>query len=208
MNSWLIDVWRRRRRRGKPILVWAGAGGADRGLLAGLRRPWAASWTEPVIRLVKGDFVPLAKRPDAAPLTMRCRFLEKADCGRQGAGGSSRQGAGSWRGNCRQAIEDTLQAWSGGSKPGAPRGGPEGGRNGRARRPSTKAHAAMGPPPGTLIVPSTTASSSTPGEITATPCPDSPGPARQKVVGSDQATALWLQPASDYMWITQAEAQR
>jgi hypothetical protein len=69
---------------------------------------------------------------------------------------------------------------------------------------------AKGPPPGTLIVRVFNR------QLQRTPeggyrhtVPEDYIPALRdpKYVGTDQATLLWTQPANDYMWVTQAEAQ-
>lgn len=71
-------------------------------------------------------------------------------------------------------------------------------------------NAAKGPPPGTLIVrvynrqlqrtPKGDYRHTVPGDYI-------PALRDPKVVGTDQATATWTQPANDYLWITRAEAE-
>lgn len=71
-------------------------------------------------------------------------------------------------------------------------------------------NAAQGPPPGTLIfrVYNRQLERTTEGEYRHTiPKDYIPALCDPKVVGTDQATALWTQPANDFMWITEAEAQ-
>jgi hypothetical protein len=71
-------------------------------------------------------------------------------------------------------------------------------------------NAAKGPPPGTLLVKvfNRQLERARKGEYRHT-VPEDYIPALRdpKVVGTDQATPLWTQPANDYLWITQAEAQ-
>src|SRR5262249_41663516 len=70
-------------------------------------------------------------------------------------------------------------------------------------------HAAKGPPAGTLIVRvyNRQLERTPAGEYRHTVPEDYIPPLRDpKVVASDQATALWTQPANDYLWITPAEA--
>lgn len=70
-------------------------------------------------------------------------------------------------------------------------------------------NAAKGPPPGTLIVRvynRQVEPTSRGGFRHTVPEDYIPALRDRKVVGNDQATALWTQPANDYMWITQAEA--
>ena len=71
-------------------------------------------------------------------------------------------------------------------------------------------NAAKGPPPGTLLVRvfNRQLERTTKGDYRHTVPEDYiPALRDKKVVGADQATTLWTQPANDYMWITQAEAQ-
>lgn len=69
-------------------------------------------------------------------------------------------------------------------------------------------HAAKGPPPGTLIVKVYNRQlERTPKGYRHTVPEDYIAVLRdKKIMGSDQATTLWTQPANDYMWITKAEA--
>jgi hypothetical protein len=74
----------------------------------------------------------------------------------------------------------------------------------------SRRNAAKGPPPGTLLVRvfNRQLQRTPKGEYRHTVPEDYiPALRDKKVVGTDQATPLWTQPANDYMWITQAEAQ-
>jgi hypothetical protein len=143
------------------------------------------------------------------------RFLEKADCGGQGrvdiitASGKFVARGELQVGNPKThlaSLERALKAWGmlpeAERKPGAfqvPERGPF----------DPRRNAAKGPPPGTLIVRVVNRQlERTPkGEYRHT-VPEDYIPALRdpKVVGTDQATSLWTQPANDYLWITQAEA--
>jgi hypothetical protein len=71
-------------------------------------------------------------------------------------------------------------------------------------------NAVKGPPPGTLIVRvyNRQLERDPKGDYRHTvPLDYIPALRDPKVVGTDQATLLWTQPANDYLWITQAEAQ-
>jgi hypothetical protein len=145
-----------------------------------------------------------------------CRFLNKADCGGQGrvdivtAGGKLVARGELQVGNPKThllSLERALKAWAAlpesERKPGAiqvPERGPL----------DPRRHAADGPPAGTLIVRVYNR------QLERTPrggyrhtVPEDYIPALRdpKVVGTDQATPLWTQPANDFLWITQAEAQ-
>jgi hypothetical protein len=144
-----------------------------------------------------------------------CRFLEKADCGGQGrvdiitASGKIVARGELQVGNPRThlaSLERALKAWAAlpeaERKPGAfqvPERGPL----------DPRRNAAKGPPPGTLIVRvyNRQLERTPKGDYRHT-VPEDYIPALRdpKVVGTDQATSLWTQPANDYLWITQAEA--
>jgi hypothetical protein len=144
-----------------------------------------------------------------------CRFLEKADCGGQGridiitASGKFVARGELQVGNAKThllSLERALKAW---------RALPEVERTpGAFRVPERgpldpRRHAAKGPPPGTLIVRvfNRQLERTAKGEYRHT-LPEDYIPALRdkRVVGSDQATSLWTQPANDYMWITLGEA--
>jgi hypothetical protein len=105
------------------------------------------------------------------------------------------------------SLERALKAWAAlpesERKPGAfqvPERGPL----------DPRRNAAKGPPAGTLIVRVYNRQlERTPRGDYRQTVPEDYIPALRdpKVVGTDQATTLWTQPANDYMWITQAEAQ-
>jgi hypothetical protein len=145
-----------------------------------------------------------------------CRFLEKADCGGQGridiitASGKFVARGELQTGNPKvhlASLERALKAWralpEAERKPGAVQVPPRGPLDPRR-------HAAKGPPPGTLIVRvfNRQLERTPKGEYRHT-VPDDYIPALRdkKVVGSDQATSLWTQPANDFLWIRQDEAQ-
>jgi hypothetical protein len=145
-----------------------------------------------------------------------CRFLEKADCGGQGridiiTASGKFVARGELQGSNPKthllSLQRALRAWSALPEvertPGAvqvPQRGPL----------DPRRNAAKGPPPGTLIVRvyNRQLERTPKGEYRHTVPEDYiPALRDRKVVGSDQATALWTQPANDYMWLTQAEAQ-
>lgn len=145
-----------------------------------------------------------------------CRFLEKADCGGQGridiitASGKLVARGELMTGNPTvhlRSLERAVKAWAAlpesERKPGAIQVEERGPLD--ARR-----NAAKGPPPGTLFVRvfNRQLQRTPKGEYRHT-VPEDYIPALRdpKFVGTDQATQLWTQPANDYMWITQAEAQ-
>jgi hypothetical protein len=165
---------------------------------------------------VKKEFVPLAINGRTRNFDDdEARFLEKADCGGQGrvdiitASGKFVARGELQVGNPRthlHSLEQALKAWAtlpeSERKPAAipvPERGPF----------DPRRNAAKGPPPDTLIVRvyNRQLERTAKGEYRHT-VPDDYIPALRdpKVVGSDQATALWTQPANDFMWITQAEA--
>ena len=145
-----------------------------------------------------------------------CRFLNRADCGGQGridivtASGKLVARGELQVGNPRThllSLERALKAWAAlpesARQPGAiqvPERGPL----------DPRRHAALGPPTGTLMVRvyNRQLERTPSGEYRHT-VPEDYLPALRdpKVVGTDQATALWTQPANDYLWITRAEAQ-
>lgn len=104
------------------------------------------------------------------------------------------------------SLQRALKAWSAlpesERKPGAaqiPKRGPF----------DPRRNAAKGPPAGTLIVRVFNRQlERTPNGDYRHTVPEDYIPALRdpKVVGTDQATSLWTQPANDYLWITQAEA--
>ncbi len=144
------------------------------------------------------------------------RFLEKADCGGQGridiitASGKFVARGELQVGNPKihlSSLERALKAWA--ALPESERSA--GNFQVRERGPlDPRRNAAKGPPAGTLIVRvyNRQLERTPKGDFRHT-VPDDYIPALRdpKVVGTDQATALWTQPANDYMWITQAEAQ-
>lgn len=105
-----------------------------------------------------------------------------------------------------RSLEKALKAWSVlpelERKPGAvqiPERGPL----------DPRRNAAKGPPPGTLIVRvyNRQLERTADGDYRHTRPEDYiPALRDRKVVGSDQATANWTQPANDYMWVTKSEA--
>lgn len=145
-----------------------------------------------------------------------CRFLEKADCGGQGridiiTASGKRVAYGELQtGNPKThlaSLERALKAWAAlpesERKPGAIKIEERGPLDPRR-------NAAKGPPPGTLIVRvfNRQLGRTAKGEYRHTVPEDYiPALRDKKVVGTDQATLLWTQPANDYLWITQAEAQ-
>jgi hypothetical protein len=170
-----------------------------------------------VVRLIKQKFIPLTINGRTRQFDDdECRFLEKADCGGQGridiitASGKFVARGELQVGNPTihlRSLEKALNAWmalpESERKPGAiqvPERGPL----------DPRRHAANGPPAGTLIVRvyNRQLERTSAGAYRHT-VPEDYIPALRdpKVVGSDQATALWTQPANDYLWITQAEAQ-
>jgi len=166
---------------------------------------------------VKTEFVPLAINGRTRTFDDdESRFLEKADCGGQGridiitASGKFVARGELQVGNPRThlaSLERALKAWAAlpesERKPGAiqvPERGPF----------DPRRNAAKGPPKGTLIVRvyNRQLERTSKGEYRHTmPADYIPALRDPKVVGSDQATALWTQPANDYLWITQAEAR-
>src|SRR5262245_2155827 len=145
-----------------------------------------------------------------------CRFLQASDCGGQGridiitAAGKLVARGELQVGNPRThllSIERALKAWAAlpeaERRPGAVQIPPRGPLDPRR-------NAAKGPPPGTLIVRVYNRQlERTPGGGYRHTVPEDYIPALRdrKVVGTDQATALWTQPANDVLWITRAEAQ-
>jgi hypothetical protein len=145
-----------------------------------------------------------------------CEFLEKADAGGQGridiitASGRMVARCELQVGNPKTHLLSLLRAMKAWAalpeserKPGAyqvPEPGPI----------DPKRNTAKGPPPGTLIVRvyNRQLERTGKGEYRHT-VPEDYIPALRdpKVVGTDQATPLWTQPANDYLWITEAEAQ-
>jgi hypothetical protein len=104
-----------------------------------------------------------------------------------------------------KSLEHALKAWhklpEEERKPGAykvPERGPL----------DPRRHVAKGPPPDTLIVKvyNRQLERTPKGYRHTVPEDYIPALRDKKIVGSDQATTLWTQPANDYMWITQAEA--
>jgi hypothetical protein len=169
-----------------------------------------------VVRLVNKEFVPLAINGRTRSFhDAECQFLEKSDCGGQGridiisASGKMVARGELQVGNPKThllSIERALKAWralpESERKPGAfqvPERGPL----------DPRRNAAKGPPAGTLIVRvyNRQLELTPKGEYRHT-VPEDYIPALRdpKVVGTDQATPLWTQPANDFMWITQTEA--
>jgi hypothetical protein len=144
------------------------------------------------------------------------RFLKKCDCGGQGridiitASGKMVARGELQAGNPKThlaSLARALKTWAAlpesERKPGA--------LQVEERGPlDPRRNAAKGPPPGTLIVKvyNRQLERDAKGEYRHT-VPEDYIPALRdpKVVGTDQATPLWTQPANDYLWITQAEAQ-
>jgi hypothetical protein len=170
-----------------------------------------------VVRLVKQEFVPLTINGRIRDFDdAECRFLQKADCGGQGrvdiitASGKMVARAELQVGNPKThllSLERAMKAWAAlpeaERKPGAfqvPERGPL----------DPRRNTAKGPPEGTLIVRvyNRQLERTSRGEYRHT-VPEDYIPALRdpKVVGTDQATSLWTQPANDSLWITQAEAQ-
>jgi hypothetical protein len=169
------------------------------------------------VQLIKKEFVALAINGRTRQFDDdECRFLEKADCGGQGridiitAGGKFVARGELQGGNPKThflSLQRALKAWAklpdAERTPGAiqvPERGPL----------DPRRNAAKGAPPGTLIVRvyNRQLERAARGEYRHTvPGDYIPALRDPKVVGSDQATALWTQPANDYMWVTQAEAQ-
>jgi hypothetical protein len=170
-----------------------------------------------VVRLINQEFVPLTINGRVRNFDdAECRFLEKADCGGQGridiiTASGKRVAYGELQvGNDRThlaSLQRAMKAWAAlpesERKPGAIQVEERGPLDPRR-------NAAKGPPPGTLLVRVFNRQlERTPrGEYRHT-VPEDYIPALRdpKVVGTDQATRLWTQPANDYLWITQAEAQ-
>jgi hypothetical protein len=143
------------------------------------------------------------------------RFLEKADCGGQGrvdiitASGKIVARGELQVGNPKThlaSLQRALKAWA--ALPEAER------TPGAIQVPERglfdpRRNAAKGPPPGTLIVHvyNRQLERTPTGQYRHT-VPEDYIPALRdpKIVGTDQATSLWTQPANDYLWITQAEA--
>jgi hypothetical protein len=145
-----------------------------------------------------------------------CQFLEKADCGGQGridiitAAGKMVARGELQVGNPKThllSLQRALKAWA--ALPAAER------KPGAIRVPDRgpldpRRNAAKGPPPGTVMVRvfNRQLERTPKGDYRHTVPADYIPPLRDpKVVGTDQATPLWTQPANDYMWITRAEAQ-
>src|SRR5262245_21540185 len=145
-----------------------------------------------------------------------CRFLQASDCGGQGridiitAAGKLVARGELQVGNPRThllSIERALKAWA--ALPEAER------RPGAIQIPERgpldpRRNAAKGPPPGTLIVRvvNRQLERTAGGRYRHTvPADYIPALRDPKVVGTDQATPLWTQPANDFLWITQAEAR-
>lgn len=166
---------------------------------------------------MKREFVPLALNGRTRSFDDdECRFLDKADCGGQGrvdiitASGKFVARGELQTGNAKThllSLERALKAWAAlpeaERKPFAfqvPERGPL----------DPRRNAAKGPPAGTLIVRvyNRQLERTPKGEFRHTvPADYIPALRDPKVVGTDQATANWTQPANDYMWITQAESQ-
>ena len=159
--------------------------------------------------MVKREFVPLAINGRTRNFDDdECRFLEKADCGGQGRidiitpSGKFVARGELQVGNPKthlKSLERALKAWAAlpeaERKPGAfqvPERGPL----------DPRRNAAKGPPLGTLIVRvfNRQMERTAKGEYRHT-VPEYYIPALRdkKVVGSDQATSLWTQPANDYI---------
>jgi hypothetical protein len=166
---------------------------------------------------VKKEFVPLAINGRTRNFADdECRFLDKADCGGQGrvdiitADGRFVARGELQVGNAKThlfSLEKALKVWA--ALPEAER--KPGGIQVPERGPlDPRRNAAKGPPAGTLIVRvyNRQLERTPKGDFRHT-VPEDYIPALRdpKVVGSDQATALWTQPANDYLWITRAEAQ-
>lgn len=166
---------------------------------------------------MKKEFVPLAINGRTRNFDDdECRFLDKADCGGQGrvdiitAGGRFVARGELQVGNTKThlfSLEKALKVWA--ALPEAER--KPGGIQVPERGPlDPRRNAAKGPPAGTLIVRvyNRQLERTPKGDFRHT-VPEDYIPALRdpKVVGSDQATALWTQPANDFLWITQAEAQ-
>jgi hypothetical protein len=166
---------------------------------------------------VKQEFVPLSINGRMRDFDdAECRFLQQCDCGGQGridiitAGGKLVARGELQVGNPKThllSLERALKDWAtlpeAERKPGAvqvPERGPL----------DPRRHAAKGPPPGTLIVRvhNRQLERAPKGEYRHT-VPEDYIPALRdpKVVGTDQATSLWTQPANDFLWITRDEAQ-
>lgn len=170
-----------------------------------------------MVRLIKQEFVPLTINGRTRHFDdAECRFLEKADCGGQGridiitASGKIVARGELMAGNPTvhlRSLERAMKAWAAlpesERRPGAIKVEERGPLDPRR-------NAAKGPPPGTLLVRvfNRQLSRTPEGDYRHT-VPEDYIPALRdpKVVGTDQATLLWTQPANDYMWITQAEAQ-
>lgn len=170
-----------------------------------------------MVRLIKQEFVPLTINGRTRHFDdAECRFLEKADCGGQGridiitAGGRFVARGELQTGNPTvhlRSLERALKAWT--ALPEAER--KPGAIQVEERGPlDPRRNAAKGPPPGTLLVRVFNRQlQHTPEGFYRHTVPEDYIPALRdpKYVGTDQATQLWTQPANDYMWITQAEAQ-
>jgi hypothetical protein len=171
-----------------------------------------------VVRLIKQECVPLAIDGRTRYFNdAEARFLEKADAGGQGqieiitASGKKLARVGVLSGNHPRrhllGLQQALRAWTelpkSERKPGAfqvPQPGPL----------DRRRNAAKGPPPGTLIVRvyNRQLERTTKDGYRHTVPKDYIPPLRDpKIMGTDGATTLWTQPATDSMWITQAEAQ-
>jgi hypothetical protein len=170
-----------------------------------------------VARLIKQEFVPLTINGRTRQFDdAECRFLQKTDCGGQGridiiTASGKRVAYGELQvGNPKThllSLERALKAWAAlpesERKPGAIQVEERGPLDPRR-------NAAKGPPAGTLLVRvfNRQLQRTPEGDYRHT-VPEDYIPALRdpKVVGTDQATPLWTQPANDYLWITQAEAQ-
>jgi hypothetical protein len=171
-----------------------------------------------VVRLIKQEFVPLAINGRMRSFhDAECQFLERADCGGQGqieiitASGKKLARVGVLSGNHPKEhwldLEHALKSWTAlpesERRPGAFQV-PEPGA------PDPRRNTAKGPPAGTLMVRvwNRQLERTIQGEYRHTVPEDYIPPLRDpKITGTDYATALFTQPATDSLWITQAEAQ-
>ena len=170
-----------------------------------------------MIALIQQNFVPLTINGRTRNFAdAECRFLAKADCGGQGridviTASGKRVAYGELQvGNPKThllSLQSALKAWAAlpesERKPGA--------IEVEERGPlDPRRNAYKGPPAGTLIVRvyNRQLERTPKGEYRHTvPTDYIPALRDPKVVGTDQAIPLWTQPANDFMWITQAEAQ-
>jgi hypothetical protein len=167
--------------------------------------------------LIKQEFVPLTINGRTRDFDdAECRFLRKADCGGQGridvitASGKLVARGELQAGNPTthlRSLERAMKAWAAlpesERKPGAIQVEERGPLDPRR-------NAAKGPPAGTLLVRviNRQLQRTSEGKYRHTvPADYIPALRDPKVVGTDQATALWTQPANDYLWITLAEAK-